>query len=94
MRIGEVIGSVWATRKLPQLEGLKLLIVKPLNYKLEGSETRELYVAADVVDAGIGDRVLMLSGNPASFAVNPKTRTPIDTAIVGVIDDIDIPERK
>lgn len=90
MRIGVVIGSVWATRKLTQLEGLKMLVVKPLNFKLEGNETREPYIAADVVDAGIGDKVLIVTGNPASFAVNPGVRVPIDAAIVGVIDDVDI----
>lgn len=89
MRIGEVIGSVWATTKLEQLEGLKMLIVKPLNFKMEGNETREPYIAADVVDAGIGDKVLIVTGNPASFSVTPNVRVPIDAAIVGVIDGID-----
>ncbi|MBQ2862392.1 MAG: EutN/CcmL family microcompartment protein [Oscillospiraceae bacterium] len=85
MRIGVVIGSVWATRKEPKLEGLKLLIVAPLDYKMQGNVTREPYIAADVVDAGIGDRVLIVNGNPARYAVG--TSVPIDAAIVGVIDD-------
>ena len=85
MRIGVVIGSVWATRKEPKLEGLKLLIVAPLDYKMKGNTTREPYIAADVVDAGIGDRVLIVNGNPARYAVG--TSVPIDAAIVGGIDD-------
>mgnify|MGYP000037156670 CR=1 FL=1 len=44
MRIGVVIGSVWATRKEPKLEGLKLLIVEPLDYKMAGNITREPYI--------------------------------------------------
>ncbi len=92
MRIGVVIGSVWATRKEPKLEGLKMLVVKPLNYKLVGNETREPYIAADVVDAGIGDKVLLVTGNPARYAVGDP-RVPVDAAIVGVIDGIDIQDQ-
>ena len=57
----------------------------PLDYKMQGNVTREPYIAADVVDAGIGDRVLIVNGNPARYAVG--TSVPIDAAIVGVIDD-------
>lgn len=50
MRVGKVIGSIWATRKAPCLQGQTFLVVK--------SED-EVIVAADQVGAGEGDRVLL-----------------------------------
>lgn len=87
MIIGDVIGSVWATRKDEQLNGLKLLVVKP-KYAKDLSST---FVAADLTSAGVGDTVLVTKGSSARSAFG-KERMPIDSVIVGVIDSIDIPE--
>lgn len=76
MLVGEVTGSVWATKKEESLNGSKLLVVK-----LENGEV----VAADRVGAGIGDKVLVCFGSAARFTVN----VPIDTAIVGIIDTVE-----
>ena len=62
-----------------------LTLLQRWDDKMKGNTTREPYIAADVVDAGIGDRVLIVNGNPARYAVG--TSVPIDAAIVGVIDD-------
>ena len=80
MRIGVVIGSVWATRKEPKLEGLKLLIVEPLDYKMAGNITREPYIAADVVDAGIGDKVLIVETRKLSKDKNWRVAEIIEKA--------------
>ena len=53
MIIGEVVGSVWATRKEESLTGLKLLIIKTLD------EQQRTIVAADQIGAGMGDKVLV-----------------------------------
>ncbi|MHA6252444.1 EutN/CcmL family microcompartment protein [Oceanobacillus sp. CAU 1775] len=87
MIIGDVIGSVWATRKDEQLNGLKLLIVKP-KYAKDLSST---FVAADLTSAGVGDTVLVTKGSSARSAFG-KERIPIDSVIVGVVDSIDISE--
>ena len=57
MKVGKVIGNIWATRKEDKLAGLKLMIVQPVSLT-----TGEAYgtplVASDVIGAGVGERVL------------------------------------
>ena len=75
MKIGKVIGSVWATRKAQCLQGQTFLIVKS-----EGDEI----VAADQVGAGPGDRVLLATGSAAArFCMD----APIDAAVVAILDE-------
>lgn len=86
MIIGEVIGNVWATRKDEKLGGLKLMIVKPS--EVEGTSSRGTFVAADIIGAGIGDKVLVATGGAARVAVEKDA--PVDSAIIGIIDSVDI----
>lgn len=74
MKIGKVTGSIWATRKAQSLAGQTFLVVRA------GAE--EL-VAADQVGAGMGDRVLLVTGTVASrFCME----APIDAAVVAILD--------
>jgi len=74
MKIGKVVGSVWATRKAQCLQGQTFLVVKS-----EGDEI----VAADQVGAGPGDRVLLVTGTVASrFCMD----APVDAAVVAIVD--------
>jgi microcompartment protein CcmK/EutM len=68
------------------LSGKKLLIVKPIN--LDGTDQSGYVVAVDTVGAGFHERVLVVSGSSARLAEGNKD-TPVDAAIVGVIDTID-----
>ena len=75
MRIGKVIGSVWATRKAQCLQGQRFLVV---------DTGREDLVAADQVGAGIGDKVLLTTGTVASrYCMD----APVDAAVVAILDD-------
>ncbi len=88
MLIARVIGEVVATRKHASHEGLKLLVVQPLN--LDGTERGDAVVAVDSVDAGLGDRVLLtLEGFSAMSAVG-RLQTPIETAVIGVVDKVEL----
>lgn len=88
MRVGKVIGNIWATRKDTNLSGLKLLIIKPINY-LNNDEVSETIIAADIIGAGIGETVIITTGSSARSAIyNPKT--PIDAAVIGIVDDKEI----
>ena len=62
MKVGKVIGNIWATRKEDKLAGLKLMIVQPVSLT-----TGEAYgtplVASDVIGAGVGERVLYVNGS-------------------------------
>lgn len=86
MLICEVIGHVWATKKEPTLSGMKLMVVRQLMH--DGKPTESTFVAADIVGAGIGERVLVVSGSTARRAMGAN-EPPIDAAIVGIIDSVE-----
>ena len=89
MIIARILGTVVSTQKDPRLQGKKLLIVRPLN--LDGSDTSGYVVAVDTVGAGFHERVLVVAGSSARLAEGMKD-VPLDAAIVGVIDSIDVNE--
>lgn len=90
MTICKVIGHIWATKKEEQLNGLKLMVVQE---DTPGSKTKNIYVAADTVGAGIGEQVLVVSGSTARKAFG-RDDVPADMAIVGIIDSIEVDREK
>ncbi len=86
MLFGRVKGTAVCTMKYPGSEGLKLLVVQPMNKKLEPVGT--LQVAVDVVDAGIDDLCVMVRSREASLALPDLKFLPIDLALVGVVDEL------
>ena len=88
MRIARVIGTVVATRKEPALVGKKLLVIQPLDRRLEPSG--KPLVALDAVGAGSGEIVFYTRGKEGGFAFLPE-RVPADAGIVGVVDAVDYP---
>ena len=91
MLIGRVIGDVVATQKAPSHEGRKILVVQPLN--LDGSDRGDPVLALDAVDAGVGDKVLVATEGWSAMTSVGRTNAPIDMAIVGVIDSVDLAEK-
>ena len=83
MIICKVVGHVWATKKEPRLEGLKLMVVQ------EEGTRKKTHVAADVVGAGIGEKVLVVSGSTARNVFGSR-EVPTDMTIVGIIDSLEI----
>ncbi len=90
MLIGRVIGEVVATQKHASHEGRKALLVQPLN--LDGSNRGDAVVALDAVDAGLGDRVLLVTEGFSAMTSVERPQSPIDMAVIGFIDSIDLPE--
>ncbi|MBZ5496633.1 MAG: EutN/CcmL family microcompartment protein [Acidobacteriia bacterium] len=88
MLFGKVRGTAVCTIKYPGTEGLKLLVVQPLNKKLE--PLGSLQVAADVVHAGIGDLCVMVRSREAALAMPDVKFVPIDLALVGVVDELTV----
>lgn len=88
MIIGNVVGNVWATRKNDSLTGLKLMIVRRIDVCL--NEEKESFVAADLVGAGIGERVLVATGSSARQSAELENAL-VDASIIGIIDEIDVP---
>lgn len=91
MLIARVIGDVVATQKAPSHEGSKILVVQPLN--LDGSDRGDAVLALDAVDAGIGERVLLTTDGFSAMTCVGRPNSPIDMAVIGVIDSVDIPEK-
>ena len=91
MLIGRVIGEVWATQKAPAHEGQKILYVQPLN--LDGSDRGQPVLALDAVDAGAGDRVLVVTEGFSAMTAVGRPNSPIDMAVVGVVDSVDLEPR-
>ena len=88
MLFGRVHGTAVCTIKYPGTEGVKLLIVQPLNKNLE--PIGKLQVAADVVRAGVGDLCVMARSREAALSMTDITFVPVDLAITGIVDDLDI----
>jgi microcompartment protein CcmK/EutM len=86
--VGRVLGPLVATQKHRKFEGAKLLLVQPLG---EGDQARgPVLLAVDTVGAGVHEKVvLVLDGRAAGDAMQRKA-APVDAAIVGIIDHVDI----
>jgi ethanolamine utilization protein EutN len=91
MQIARVIGTVVSTRKNRKFEGAKLLLVQPL--QLDGAAKGAALLAVDGVGAGVAETVLIvLEGRAAGEAIGRKA-APVDAAIVGIIDEVDLSDR-
>jgi ethanolamine utilization protein EutN len=89
MLIARVTGTLVATQKNRKLEGAKLLFVQPLT--LEDTPRGPELLAVDGVGAGVHEKVLIvLEGRAASDAIGKKA-APVDAAIVGIVDTVDLP---
>ena len=88
MLLGRVVGNAVCTIKYGDLTGVKLLTVQPLNKNLK--PVGRVQVAADVVDAGRGDLVVMVRAREASLALPGVKFVPVDLACVGVVDELEV----
>lgn len=90
MQLAEVIGTVVATEKADGLEGVRFLIIQPLTRNQE--PTGRPVVAADAVSmAGPGELVYFIASREAAEAM-PVRFVPVDHAIVGIVDQVHLPE--
>ena len=92
MIVGEVVGTIVATRKEERLKGLKFQIVKIKDMDPEAKDlkpTGRFLIVADAVGAGHGETVLCAQGSSARLTVKTKD-CPIDAVIMGIIDTIEI----
>ncbi|PYG90235.1 ethanolamine utilization protein EutN [Ruminiclostridium sufflavum DSM 19573] len=91
MVIGRVAGNLLATIKKPELEKYKLFVIEP---EKAGTHLKNpgYFAAIDLVGAGIGDRVIVLTGSQVQNAVSDKV--PADAAIVGIVEAMNIKNKK
>ena len=86
MKIGRVTGTVVSTMKMESLEGIKLLLVQPLDDNMQNSGNP--IVACDTVQAGSGDLVIYEGGREAALTLD-NWYNPADSAVIGIIDQLD-----
>jgi len=86
MLLGQVIGTLTATQKTPNLDGVKLLVVQPLDRHCAPSGQPQ--IAADATgQAGPGERVMLIASREAAQALE-RTYAAVDLAIVGIVDEV------
>ena len=89
MFLGKVVGTVWSTKKSPDLEGVRFLIVHP--YDLDKEPTKNIVVVADRMGAGTGEIVMVAYGKAARTAIGNQDMA-IEAAVVAIVDRVDITE--
>lgn len=89
MLIAKVIGNIVSTKKDSQLTGKPLLVIAPINGNSKDFDTEKLLVAVDSVGAGVGETVLLVCGSSAG-KFEASNGIPIDAAIIGIIDSMEI----
>ena len=87
MFLGKVVGTVWSTKKTPDLEGVRFLIVHP--YDLDKEPTKNIVVVADRLVAGVGEIVMVAYGKAARTAIGNQDMS-IEAAVVGIVDRMDL----
>ncbi len=88
MQFARVIGTLVATRKVEGLQGVKLLIVQPLD-KHQQPAGEPLIAADGTAQAGPGELVFIIGIREAALAL-PEWFVPVDHAIVGIVDQVDV----
>jgi len=86
--IARVVGNIVASQKQASHEGKKILLVQPLD--LEGQPMGDAFAALDAVDAGVGDRVLAVQEGFSAMTSVGHIEAPIDAAVIGVIDLVEM----
>lgn len=93
MFLARVEGTVVATKKDPQMQGRKLLLLRPQLVD-EKDPTRlrpgvNTIVAVDSVGAGVGEMVLFTQGSSARLAPGMRD-APVDAVVIGIVDTVDV----
>ena len=86
MQLARVTGTVVATQKHEKLVGVKLLLVQPMS--ADGGNNGSALLAVDAVQAGVGDRVLVVLEGRAAISVVQRRYAPVDAAVGGVVDTL------
>ncbi len=84
MIVGKVVGRVWSTVKEPNLFGFKLLLVQDVNHL----DSKRTIVVVDLVDAGVGDRVLVVYEGGSARQCMDAPDAPVNAAAVGFVDSV------
>jgi microcompartment protein CcmK/EutM len=87
MILAKVVGTLVSTRKEESMDGLKFLVLQRVN--LDGDPDDGFVIAADVVDAGVGEMVMYASGSSARQTVQTNKR-PCDAVVMAIVDNWEV----
>ena len=88
MRCCRVVGPMWAAVKHPAFAGRPLFVVQPVDET--GKDTGSSFVAVDHAQAGVGDKVIVLTeGNGVRQILQAGDTVPIRSIIVGIVDAVE-----
>ena len=90
MILAKVAGTVVSTVKNEELSGNRLLVIEPLG--LDGKRLGPSLVALDVVDAGIGDRVLVIDEGGSARILLGNENAPLRNVVIGIVDEVNLGE--
>ena len=92
MFLGRVIGEVWSTKKDPTLEGKRLLVVEGIDRaSAPAGDPVKPVVCADPIGAKVGEEVVVAFGKAARVACGGDGDFAYEAAIVGIVDDAEVP---
>ena len=93
MFLGRVVGEVWMTKKVQDLAGKRLLVIEALDERREpGAAKVTPVIAADPLGADLGQHVVVAFGKAARVACGGDGDYAFEAAIVGIVDDFDVPD--
>jgi microcompartment protein CcmK/EutM len=84
MKVARVIGNVVSSIKTPSHNGLKFMVVEPID--IDGKSIGDSFMAVDAAQAGIGDIVLILEEGGSARDILKKPDAAVDAIIVGIVD--------
>ena len=97
MFLGKVVGEVWATKKVDDLNGKRLLVIQPLDERRgePGPDAPMVspVVAADPIGADLDETVVVAFGKAARVACGGDGDYAFEAAVVGIVDDVDVPSQ-
>jgi len=88
MKVGTVVGTVVSTINSPVFDGRKLLVCDLLD--MDGNPEGDYLIAVDVVDAGVGETVLLIDEGNSARQIVGLDPAPIRAVVVGIVDEIDV----
>jgi microcompartment protein CcmK/EutM len=86
MKLGKVIGTVVSTVKLDIFKGYKILVVQPVDP--DGGDHGGVMLALDTVQAGVGDRVLVIDEGNSARVIIHDSMAPVRCVVVGIVDEV------
>ena len=89
MKLGRVVGTIVTTIQHPFFEGRKQLLVRYV--EPDGRWTGDYTVAVDVVDAGVGQVVLVEDEGNGARQLLDAPNAPVRAVIVGIVDQVNTP---